>query len=294
MSGLLIVDDQDDMLEEVCELFERKGQTVVRAQDTLEAANQFFKSVSNIAAVLIDLRLKDPTIGDRAGFELACRLRGYNRFIPIFIYSASDIDPEVKRDPRVNGTFRKGGSVSEKINVEEILSAGKAYWDDFHRDDPNELLDLKKRLGMTQSDFLRLVEPKTPLRHERIVDLVLDKEGLELPSGIEPDDPEWTLENITQEEFTIQSQEGEELSLTARVSHYSKAAEGSKAMLTSMPMLFAYADDEASAIENLAEILQTVYEAIEYSPKTPKDEPMSFYGSDFLRLKGFFKRVSSN
>jgi len=196
MSNILVVDDQSRTLGAVTKLFERKGLTVLGAKDASKASKIFSQAVSKIYAVVIDLRLTDSTVGDLGGFELACRFREFNQYIPIFIYSASEIDSLVKDDDRINGTYRKGAKRSEGINVEEILSIAKTYWNDFHRDDPGDLIELKNNLKMDEDIFLRLIEPKTPLRHERIIDLLIEQKADEEVSQLAAEKDGWSFVDI--------------------------------------------------------------------------------------------------
>lgn len=291
MSSILVVDDQRRTLGSMKRLFERRGQRVLGANDASEASSIFSKDVSTIYAIVIDLRLTDATVGDLGGFELACRFRQFNKYIPIFIYSASEIDDSVKSDSRINKTYRKGGKRSEGIDVDEILTVAQTYWDDFHRDDPHELLSLKDELKIDEDSFLRLIEPKTPLRHERIIDLLLEtKAELDLSQN-KAEIGGWRFSGLDQETVSLSDSEGVEKKLSARVSYYEKSGNEHKAMFTSLPMVFAYGPTPGEALQNLQTVSQEVFLELTANDRRAEEGKIAADGVDFLRLTSFFKRA---
>jgi CheY-like chemotaxis protein len=98
---VLVVDDDPDILDAICDILEGEGYRVARARDGAQALERVEGEVP--ALILLDLMMP---VMDGVGFARALRLRGLAAGVPIVVVSA-DGHPSRAADVGAQGYLAK-------------------------------------------------------------------------------------------------------------------------------------------------------------------------------------------
>ncbi len=107
---VLVVDDDPDILEAVCDILEAEGYRVARARHGLEALDRVDRERPSI--ILLDLMMP---VMDGLAFAKALRQRRVDQGIPIVVISADG-------NPQKAATLGAQGYLAKPFDVEALLS----------------------------------------------------------------------------------------------------------------------------------------------------------------------------
>ena len=107
---VLVVDDDPDILDAICDILETEGYEVARARHGEEALERV--AARRPAVILLDLMMP---VMDGVAFSQALRLRPANRDIPIVVISA---DGNPQRAAAVGAT----GYLAKPFDIEALLA----------------------------------------------------------------------------------------------------------------------------------------------------------------------------
>jgi two-component system, chemotaxis family, chemotaxis protein CheY len=107
---VLVVDDDPDILDAICDILDGEGYRVVRARNGLEALQQL--DGERPAIILLDLMMP---VMDGLAFAQALRARGLDREIPIVVISADG-------NPQKAAAVGARGYLAKPFDIDALLA----------------------------------------------------------------------------------------------------------------------------------------------------------------------------
>lgn len=107
---VLVVDDDPDILDAICDILEGEGYRVARARHGLEALDRVGEEVPSI--ILLDLMMP---VMDGLAFATALRQRPLTRTIPIVVISADG-------NPQRAAALGAAGYLAKPFDIDSLLS----------------------------------------------------------------------------------------------------------------------------------------------------------------------------
>ena len=257
--SILYIEDRPDYRESTAQRLQEAGARVLVASNADEALERFMKSASVVSAIVTDLQLSESDQGDRSGIELSNKIHSISPMLPRFAITAH---ASSAKETTWSGVYQKEFDPRDrklKSFLKLVVTEATKFDENRYSDLPEELLKLKGKYGITNSDFSRL------LMGARIQDVgkiaLLNLHDLQLKSQFDPD--ELAVPKHREIYIAASGTLVEGMPLLTDVATVIVRSEGVWiAELFGFPLIFAYADSEQEAVANLLEHLLECYAQI--------------------------------
>lgn len=283
MSAVLIVEDRENVRLNLRAILADEGLQSIEAADKSEALTAFRSHAGLIAGVITDCRLDDDdSEKDVSGIEVGRALRTEHPSLPIYCYTAFEIDDFIREDNPFNKVFRKSTSDSDLDigkNISTLCNTFRNYDASKFADIPSELDLIRRKYSIADEDFLRLIsmapissimQTALSMSHELQLGGSLDDHGT---SGnqivlLSPGDPE-IQHDLLKKPFSVVYKSDDSVHLVE---------------VFGMPSIYAYGETFSEAKIGLVNALAS------YSRELEQDT--SSIGADnFLKFRAFLNEV---
>jgi CheY-like chemotaxis protein len=293
---ILLVEDRDNVRDQLARNLHEAGAVVLPARDSNEAYRVYQRRVSEIAALVTDIRLDEADTNDRSGVTLAKRIAQIAPDMPRFGVTAYNTQVgEGFFDEVFEKKIRKTAR-SIYRHFTSIVQRASQYDDARYSTVPADLLALKEKYGISNSDFSTLI---SSWRVEDIGRLAFlewhDVQGADTNSSNADDHQVDHQSRGDRYERRITfvrrgrriNEIGSVINDFAVVSRFTD--EGVLAQLFGMPLIFTYADTEDEAVDALVDYLFECF--------TSMGQPEQFAPhnnlTDVVRFRAFLDRTFS-
>lgn len=257
MTTILHVDDEAAVRSTVKLVLERKGFSVISAKNVKEAAESLQRKAAQVSGVIADIRLTRAS-NDNSGAVFAERVKKANPSLPVIIYSAyADQHENLVGDLILH---KGGGNPARELseNLDAIQTLCEGYESDRFKYIKDELIRLKEKYRISESDFRTLVSvlPVYEIAQTALLQAHDAEERGATEPRVEivgPDDPLGAKYSLANPVAIVVSHQPEDGAYIAE--------------LYASPVIYAYGDAKEDAVDALLESMRDDFQSLLLEPE---------------------------